>query len=647
MDRFLGKRLDGRYEIREILGIGGMAVVYKAYDNVEDRIVAIKILREEFATNEEFLSRFKNESKAISLLSHPNIVKIYDVSFGDLIQYIVMEYIEGITLKEHIEREGCLSWRDAVYYTIQILRGLQHAHDRGIVHRDMKPQNIMLLPNGTIKVTDFGIARFSRSEQKTITDKAIGSVHYISPEQARGEVTDEKTDIYSVGVMLYEMLTGQLPFQADSAVSVAIMQLQRTPKLPTELNGSIPMGVEQITMHAMQKNTINRYASSSEMLCDLEKFKKDPSITFDYSYFIDDSPTKFIDVENKTNEDEVEGESQKSPLIPILSGVAVAFVAAVIVILIICLPRFLGSTGEEISCPKFVGVSYETIKTDENLNKQFNIIPNWDNSSEYPYGTVFYQSQPVNKKLKKGATIEITISLGTATKLVPDVSGNTENSAKSALELQGFKVKVAEKADEDIAVGLVVNTMPAAGSSVVEGTEITIYISTGAPTVYVPLPNVKGLMIEEAKKLVSKAGLTISEEWVDNPVGVNTQEGVVVGQTPEYVSGKEVGKGTEVVLQISSGKTRYSADAKIYLPVDTVAVQLLINNQVVQENTEIAKGAKNYTFKDVNSLDKVVKNAVIKVKISGEEEYVEYMTVDIDLTKKTDNITVVKTNTVE
>ncbi|MBQ3561957.1 MAG: serine/threonine protein kinase, partial [Clostridia bacterium] len=232
MDRFVGKRLDGRYEIREILGIGGMAVVYKAYDNVENRIVAIKILRKEYATNEEFLRRFKNESKAISLLSHPNIVKIYDVSFGDLIQYIVMEYIEGITLKEFIEREGSLSWKDAVYYTIQILRGLQHAHDRGIVHRDVKPQNIMLLPDGTIKVTDFGIARFARSEQKTITDKAIGSVHYISPEQARGETTDERTDIYSVGVILYEMLTGRLPFQADNAVSVAIMQLQREPQLP-------------------------------------------------------------------------------------------------------------------------------------------------------------------------------------------------------------------------------------------------------------------------------------------------------------------------------------------------------------------------------------------------------------------------------
>ena len=268
MDKFVGKRLDGRYEIQEIIGVGGMAVVYKAYDNVENRIVAIKILKEEFISNDEFIRRFKNESKAIAVLSHPNIVKVYDVSFGDLIQYIVMEYIDGITLKEFIERQGSLRWKDAVFFTIQILKALQHAHDKGIVHRDVKPQNIMVLSDGTIKVADFGIARFARNEQRTITDKAIGSVHYISPEQARGEKTDEKADIYSLGVILYEMLTGQLPFEAESAVSVAIMQLQRDPKLPTEINPAIPLGLEQITMHAMQKTPERRYQSASELLCD-------------------------------------------------------------------------------------------------------------------------------------------------------------------------------------------------------------------------------------------------------------------------------------------------------------------------------------------------------------------------------------------
>ena len=227
MDKYIGKRLDGRYEIREIIGVGGMAFVYKAYDTIDDRIVAVKILKDEFLANEEFTRRFKNESKAIAILSHTNIVKVFDVSFGDRIQYIVMEYIDGITLKEYIEQQKDIRWKEAVHFTVQILRALQHAHDKGIVHRDIKPQNIMLLPDGTIKVTDFGIARFARSDIRltSAAEKAIGSVHYISPEQARGEITDEKADIYSVGVMLYEMLSGRLPFEADNAVSIAIMQI--------------------------------------------------------------------------------------------------------------------------------------------------------------------------------------------------------------------------------------------------------------------------------------------------------------------------------------------------------------------------------------------------------------------------------------
>ena len=231
MDKYTGKRLDGRYEIQELIGVGGMAVVYKAYDTIDDRTVAIKILKDEFLGNQEIIRRFKNESKAIAVLDHPNIVKVYDVSFGDRLQYIVMEYIDGISLKEYLNQQKEIRWKEALHFTMQILRALQHAHEKGIIHRDIKPQNIMLLQDGTIKVTDFGIARFSHSETRTMTDKAIGSVHYIAPEQARGDLTDDKADIYSVGVMLYEMITGQLPFEADNAVSVAIMQLQADPNL--------------------------------------------------------------------------------------------------------------------------------------------------------------------------------------------------------------------------------------------------------------------------------------------------------------------------------------------------------------------------------------------------------------------------------
>ena len=266
MDKYIGKKLDGRYEIRELIGVGGMANVYKAYDVLENRVVAVKILREEYMNNDEFMRRFRNESRAISLLDHPNIVKVYDVIFSNRIQSIVMEYIDGITLKDYIEQEHVLRWKEALHFTVQILRALQHAHDKGIVHRDIKPQNIMLLSDGTIKITDFGIARFSRSSTKTITDKAIGSVHYISPEQASGAFTDARSDIYSVGVMMFEMLTGKLPFEADTLVSVAVKQIQSQPALPRSINPDIPEGLQEIVMRAMQKDADKRYQSAAEML---------------------------------------------------------------------------------------------------------------------------------------------------------------------------------------------------------------------------------------------------------------------------------------------------------------------------------------------------------------------------------------------
>ena len=295
MDKYIGKRLDGRYEIHELIGVGGMANVYRCTDTIDDREVAIKILKDEYLNNEEFIRRFKNESKAIAMLSHPNIVKVYDVSFGDRIQYIVMEYIDGITLKEYIDRQGIIEWKDALHLITQVLKALQHAHECGIVHRDIKPQNIMLLQDGTIKVTDFGIARFSDKNTRTMTEQAIGSVHYIAPEQAKGDVTDGKTDIYSVGVMLYEMTTGKLPFDGDSAVTVALKQLQSTPKRPREINPGIPIGLEQITMKAMEKMPADRYTSAAEMLSDIERLRLNPSIVFDYGKsFVDDQPTKFV-----------------------------------------------------------------------------------------------------------------------------------------------------------------------------------------------------------------------------------------------------------------------------------------------------------------------------------------------------------------
>ncbi|MBR5684443.1 MAG: Stk1 family PASTA domain-containing Ser/Thr kinase [Ruminococcus sp.] len=282
MDKNIGKKLDGRYEITELIGVGGMAEVYKGVDVIDNKTVAIKILKKEYAENEEFLRRFRNESKAIAVLSHPNIVKIYDVGFSEKIQYIVMEYIDGITLKEYIEEEKVLTWKDTVHFVIQILRALQHAHDKGIVHRDIKPQNIMMFTDGTIKVMDFGIAKFAREEGKTATDQAIGSVHYISPEQASGSVTDAKSDIYSVGAMMYEMLTGKKPFDSDNPVAIAVMHMHDIPERPRAINPDIPDGLEEIVLRAMEKAPEDRYQTTAEMISDIEAFKANPAISFGY-----------------------------------------------------------------------------------------------------------------------------------------------------------------------------------------------------------------------------------------------------------------------------------------------------------------------------------------------------------------------------
>lgn len=639
MDKFVGKRLDGRYEIREVIGIGGMAVVYKAYDSIEDRIVAIKILKEEFASNEEFQRRFKNESKAIAVLSHPNIVKVYDVSFGDLIQYIVMEYIEGITLKEYIEQNGNLSWGDAVSFAIQILRGLQHAHDKGIVHRDVKPQNIIVLADKTIKVTDFGIARFARNESKTITDKAIGSVHYISPEQAKGELTDEKADIYSLGVIMYEMLTGTLPFEAESAVSVAIMQLQTEPKLPTHINPLIPLGLEQITMRAMQKDTKNRYKSAAEMLRDLEMFKRDPSTVFQTNFFVDDSPTKHIDdfyydnVSN-TTDDADEKETSKVPLIPILTGVAVAFVAAIIVLCAIFIPKLLGSTGDEFPCPSYIGMEYEKLIAEEN-EYDFKFVPEYDYSADQPEGTIYEQTPDAERMVKRGATITVKVSTGVKSVQVPVVANQEATRAKANLENEGFTVVVVEESSEEVASSFVIRTEPAGGSYMPAKTEVKMFVSTGVPTEYINVPDVTRCTLEDAKRQIEAAGFTVGTVKEENSEA--NLKGYVIVQDPTSGSGKTAGKGTAINLTVGNGITVYNFKLTVPMPeyddyYQYATVSAWIDNKCVSETSKMDIHNSEETSFDITTESKTV---TVTIKFSSEQstnEYDDYITYVVDST---------------
>ncbi len=572
MDRYIGKKLDGRYEIKEIIGVGGMANVYRAYDSIDDRTVAVKILRDEHMQNDELLRRFRNESKAIAVLSHPNIVKVYDVSFNEDIQYIVMEYIDGITLKEYIEQQKVLRWKEAVHFTVQILRALQHAHDKGIVHRDIKPQNIMLLADGTIKVADFGIARFARASQQTVTDKAIGSVHYISPEQAKGDVTDEKSDIYSVGVMLYEMTTGKLPFDAESPVSVALQQIQSQPKRPRSINPDIPEGLEDIIIRAMQKDPARRYQSAAEMLRDIDEFKRDPTVSFEYKYTepeemsITENFTKTAKKTKKIKDEQV----RSAPVVPVLTGITVAFIIVAILFLIGIMAMV--RPFEEVpdtTAPNLVGMDIEEAKKQYS---KFNIeVESSAFHDSYDKDVIYYQNVKPGMTVKEKSTIKVKISSGVQSFSLADYTNFEENQVYAILTDNDIEFTTITEYNDDIPEGYVIKTEPGVDTVVDSGTVVIIYVSMGPKTTYATVPNVLGYKLNDAKLMLNSAGIKIgSVTRVDS-----TQAGSVI-LNQSLSAGTQVQRGTtiDLVIAMERDSEANSVTLDIPLPSDNRSVQL-------------------------------------------------------------------------
>ena len=651
MDKYIGKRLDGRYEIHELLGVGGMAYVYKAYDNIEKRWVAIKILKEELAGNSDFLRRFRNESKAIAVLSHPNIVKVYDVSFGDRIQYIVMEYIDGITLKQYIEQQGEIKWREALYFTVQILRALQHAHEKGIIHRDIKPQNIMLLEDGTIKVTDFGIARFSQAETQTMTDKAIGSVHYIAPEQARGGYINDKADIYSVGVMLYEMLTGQLPFVADNAVSVAIMQMQAEPTPPSRINPSIPKGLEEITMHAMEKNPAQRFPSAADMLEDVERFRRNPEIVFHYDEQVDRAyagtsadiygnvqqnaaPQKYND--NYEYEEEYVRSQNGARASNIIKGI----VAAVIVVALVAggifgwrylqnLTTSTNKTSDEIILPNFVGMIYDIDIKDNPDYADFTFEITYGNVPSKQPGEVLNQNPVASMPVKKGKTVLLTVNGEAEQVVVEDVKGYEKQDAYDALKALNLSPKMQAVADDDTAVGYVVKTDPAAGSTVSTGTTVTIYVSSGPSTESAVIPNIVGYQYSTAKEELEAAGFVVTAEYDDES---DKDENTVLSVSPN--EGEKAKKGSVVTVTVSSGK---GAQKDVYYDIplpggvsDDLTMKIYVDGTLVETRTV---NPSTSPYSNMTFTGKGRANLVITLNDQ------QYITAEIDYTTQSINVT--------
>lgn len=577
MDQYIGKMLDDRYEILELIGSGGMANVYKARCHRLNRLVAIKILKSDLADNADFRRRFHDESQAVAQLSHANIVSVYDVSTNPDREYIVMELIDGITLKQYMERRGRMDWRESLHFITQIMRGLSHAHSRGIIHRDIKPQNIMVLRDGSVKVADFGIACLANQGQ-TLTQEALGSVHYISPEQARGDRIDARSDIYSAGVVLYEMLTGRLPFEGDSAVSVAIQHLSSVPLAPRDIDPSIPEPLELICMKAMNSDPNKRYASADAMIEDLEKFRRDPSVDMDYirqeltAPAADTEPTMPLPtaqvasaVKKHTGELRREREAEEEPprrdkkSIAIIAGIFAAAVLLVVLLFKLILGDF-GPAGSNKSypVPDIRGKTVEEAQEMEGVKDIFLIeVQGTRTTEEYQPGQIVEQDPAAGRTRKSNLVIQVYVAAEPEKVPMKDLVGMEYRQARVLLTDMGLDLKITTEtvSSDKYGADAVIETVPAADEPLVAGQTVILRVSTGPETVTVP--TFTGQDIANAVQNAQDLGLTVGEITYD--AFSFAPQGQVIDQSIKPTS--EVTGGTKISFTVSGQKNSDDATA--------------------------------------------------------------------------------------
>ena len=551
-DKYIGKMLDDRYEIREIIGEGGMAIVYRALDHRLNRDVAVKIMRDEMAADEEFRRRFCTESHAVAMLSHPNIVAVYDVSHNDNVEYIVMELVDGITLKQYMERKGMVAWKEVVHFTKQISKALAHSHERGIIHRDIKPQNIMLLRDGTIKVGDFGIAALENEVYEN-NGEAIGSIHYIAPEQARGECPDARSDIYSLGVMMYEMLTGGLPFTGNTLGEIAVQHMNAKPVPPHEKNPEIPLELERITLKAMNAELSERYQSANALLSDLEAFIHTPVTIEGDGADYENPDVKPVRSSTELSRERYKLRRRRSGVVSFMSGTFGLLVLAVA--LFAFLWNFwlkdVFSPAERIALPNFEGCNYESIINNTELNSmyKFNVIYISDDSVEP--GIVISQSPAAGRSMMvtpSGIEVNLTVNAGVSLTSVPDVLNTDYRDAMRNLRAAGFNVEIENAASDSYTKDYVIATSPVAGEQLSSGSTVYITVSAGPEIQYVSMPNLVGSTEDSAISRIESSNLSYGGS---DRVVSDYEAGTVIDQS--ISSSESVAEHTKVYLTVSSG----------------------------------------------------------------------------------------------